>query len=69
MNCIIEGINFYELEAMKYYSPSTSWSAEKKKETASCLMVSHEILQKISIKPKGEAKLALVILRRRKVCL
>ena len=34
MNCIIEGINFYELEAMKYYSPSTSWSAEKKKENA-----------------------------------
>ena len=34
MNCIIEGIDFYELEAMKYYSPSTSWSAEKKKENA-----------------------------------
>ena len=34
MNCIIEGINFYELEAMRYYSPSTSWSAEKKKENA-----------------------------------
>lgn len=34
MNCIIEGIDFYELEAMKYYSPSTSWSVEKKKENA-----------------------------------
>lgn len=34
MNCIIEGIDFYQLEAMKYYSPSTSWSAEKKKENA-----------------------------------
>ena len=34
MNCIIEGIDFYNLEAMKYYSPSTSWSAEKKKENA-----------------------------------
>lgn len=34
MNCVIEGIDFYELEAMRYYSPSTSWSAEKKKENA-----------------------------------
>jgi hypothetical protein len=34
MNCIIEGIDFYNLEAMKYFSPSTSWSAEKKKENA-----------------------------------
>ena len=34
MNCIIEGIDFYQLEAMKYFSPSTSWSAEKKKENA-----------------------------------
>lgn len=34
MKCIIEGIDFYQLEAMKYYSPSTSWSAEKKKENA-----------------------------------
>ena len=34
MNCIIEGIDFYQLEAMKYYSPSTRWSAEKKKENA-----------------------------------
>lgn len=34
MNCIINGIDFYTLEAMKYYAPSTSWSAEKKKENA-----------------------------------
>ena len=34
MKCIIEGIDFYQLEAMKYYSPSTSWSSEKKKENA-----------------------------------
>lgn len=34
MNCIIENIDFYELEAMKYYSPSTSWSADKKKTNA-----------------------------------
>ena len=34
MNCIIEGINFYNLEAMKYYSTPSTWSAEKKKENA-----------------------------------
>ena len=34
MDCIIEGIDFYNLEAMKYYSPSTSWSEEKKKQNA-----------------------------------
>ena len=34
MKCIIEGIDFYQLEAMKYFSPSTSWSEEKKKENA-----------------------------------
>ena len=34
MNCIIEGIDFFNLPAMKYYSPSTSWSAEKKKQNA-----------------------------------
>lgn len=34
MNCIIEGIDFYNLEAMKYFSPSTSWSEEKKKQNA-----------------------------------
>ena len=34
MKCIIEGIDFYQLEAMKYFSPSTAWSEEKKKENA-----------------------------------
>ena len=34
MDCIIEGIDFYNLEAMKYFSPSTSWSEEKKKQNA-----------------------------------
>ena len=34
MNCIIEGIDFYNLEAMKYYSVPNSWSEEKKKENA-----------------------------------
>ena len=34
MKCIIDGIDFYQLEAMKYYSPSTSWSEEQKKENA-----------------------------------
>jgi len=34
MKCIIEGIDFYDLPAMKYFSPSTSWSPEKKKENA-----------------------------------
>lgn len=34
MNCIIEGIDFFDLEAMKYFSPSTSWTPEKKKENA-----------------------------------
>ena len=34
MNCIIDGIDFYNLEAMRYFSPSTSWSEEKKKQNA-----------------------------------
>lgn len=34
MNCIIEGIDFYNLEAQRYYSVPNSWSAEKKKENA-----------------------------------
>lgn len=44
MNCIIENVNFYELEAMKYYSPSTTWSAEKKKENAMNKIFSSEWL-------------------------
>ena len=39
MNCIIEGIDFYNLEAMKYYSPSTSWSEDKKKQNAKQNMI------------------------------
>ena len=34
MNCIIDGIDFYNLEAMKYYSVPNSWDAEKKKQNA-----------------------------------
>lgn len=34
MNCIIEGIDFFNLEAMKYYSVPVGWSEEKKKENA-----------------------------------
>ena len=34
MECIIEEIDFYNLEAMKYYSTPSTWSAEKKKENA-----------------------------------
>ena len=34
MNCIIEGIDFYELEAQKYYSTPANWSDERKKENA-----------------------------------
>lgn len=34
MNCIIEGIDFYNLEAQKYYSTPNSWDAEKKKQNA-----------------------------------
>ena len=34
MDCVIDGIDFYNLEAMKYFSPSTSWSEDKKKQNA-----------------------------------
>lgn len=34
MNCIIDGIDFYNLDAMKYYSTPSTWSEEKKKENA-----------------------------------
>ena len=44
MNCIIEGIDFYELEAQRYYSPSTSWSVEKKKLNAEQKIFSGEWL-------------------------
>lgn len=34
MNCIIDGIDFWNMEAQKYYSVPATWSAEKKKENA-----------------------------------
>ena len=34
MNCIIDNFDFWNMESMKYYAPSTSWSAEKKKQNA-----------------------------------
>ena len=34
MDCIINGIDFFDLEAMKYFAPPSSWSEEKKKENA-----------------------------------
>lgn len=34
MNVVIDGFDFWNMEAMKYYAPSTSWSAEKKKQNA-----------------------------------
>lgn len=34
MNIIIDGFDFWNMEAMKYFAPSTSWSTEKKKENA-----------------------------------
>lgn len=42
MKCVIEGTDFYQLEAMKYFSPSTSWSPEKKKENAMSKIFSGE---------------------------
>ena len=34
MEVIIDGFDFWNMEAMKYFAPSTSWSAEKKKDNA-----------------------------------
>lgn len=34
MDCIIDNFDFWNMEAAKYFAPSTSWSAEKKKENA-----------------------------------
>ena len=34
MECIIENVDFFDLEAMKYFAPPASWSEEKKKENA-----------------------------------
>ena len=34
MNCIIENIDFYQIEPMRYYAPPASWSMEKRKDNA-----------------------------------
>lgn len=34
MGVIIDNFDFWNMEAMKYYAPSTSWSADKKKQNA-----------------------------------
>ena len=34
MNCIIDGYDFFNMEAMKYYSVPVGWSEDKKKENA-----------------------------------
>lgn len=34
MKCVIEGVDFYQIEPMRYYAPPASWSMEKKKENA-----------------------------------
>lgn len=34
MECIIENVDFFDLEAMKYFAPPANWSEEKKKENA-----------------------------------
>ena len=42
MKHIIDGIDFWELEAQKYYAPPNSWSEEKKHETATSRIFSGE---------------------------
>lgn len=42
MNCIIENIDFYNLEAMRYYSPPNTWSIEKRKDNAISKIFSSE---------------------------
>jgi len=44
MNCIINDFDFWNMEAMRYYAPSTSWSPEKKKENAQMKIFSGEWL-------------------------
>lgn len=34
MECIIDGYDFFNMEAMKYYAPPATWDAKKKKENA-----------------------------------
>ena len=44
MKYYIDGINFWELEAQKYYAPPKSWSAEKIKDTTTSRIFSGEWL-------------------------
>ena len=44
MNIIIDNYDFWNMESMKYYAPSTSWSPEKKKENAQMKIFSGEWL-------------------------
>ena len=44
MEKFIDGINFFEMEAMKYYAPPNSWDTEKKRELASSKIFSGEWL-------------------------
>ena len=44
MNIIIDNYDFWNMESMKYYAPSTSWSPEKKKENAQMKIFSREWL-------------------------
>lgn len=34
MECVIDGYDFFNMEAQKYYAPPATWDAEKKKENA-----------------------------------
>ena len=44
MEKFIDGINFFEMEAMRYYAPPNSWNAERKRELASSKIFSGEWL-------------------------
>ena len=38
MNCIIDGYDFFNMEAQKYYSTPNNWDAQRKKENQSGLL-------------------------------
>lgn len=42
MNCIIENIDFYNLDAMRYYSPPNTWPTERKKDNATNKIFSNQ---------------------------
>ncbi len=44
MQVVIDNFDFWNMESMKYYAPSTSWSSEKKKENAQMKIFSGEWL-------------------------